>query len=130
MKYIALYTDNPTAGGTDGTVISENGAQTSPLSVTLDASKNETKTVKCAIRCATGYETTGTTVIGFSGDTKDKWLVSEYEATDFEEVLTIKSAITAVNKVFYVKVSSSIEEEPTNDKSVSITVSASIKATE
>lgn len=130
MKYIALYTDNPTEGGTDGTVISENGAQTSPLSVTLDASKNETKTIKCAIRCATGYETTGTTVIGFSGDTKDKWLVSEYEATDFEKTLNIGSPITAVNKVFYVRVSSSIEEEPTNDKSVSITVSASIKATE
>ena len=35
--YMNLYMGNPTAGGTDGTIVSLDGSQTSPVMFTLDA---------------------------------------------------------------------------------------------
>jgi hypothetical protein len=49
-----IYTNNPTAGKTDGTEASS-GTGLTPISVTLDASQAEAKAVKCAVRCDTGY---------------------------------------------------------------------------
>ena len=40
-KYINIYAGNPTSGGTDATQVSTDGANTSPIAVTLDASKAE-----------------------------------------------------------------------------------------
>lgn len=62
-NYHHLYMASPTAGETDGTQISENRAFTAPLSVVLDATANESKAVKLAVRCLTGYETVGSTTI-------------------------------------------------------------------
>jgi hypothetical protein len=62
-SYHHFYMNNPTAGGTDGTQISEDRAFTAPLSVILDATKNESKAVKLALRCVDGYETVGDSVI-------------------------------------------------------------------
>ena len=62
-NYHHFYMNNPTAGGTDGTQISEDRAFTAPLSVVLDATANESKAVKLAVRCLTGYETVGSTTI-------------------------------------------------------------------
>lgn len=62
-NYYHIYVNNPTVGQTDGTIVSENGLMTSPISVTLDATKNEKKVIKCAIRCEEGYESTGNIVI-------------------------------------------------------------------
>ena len=58
-EYISLYMNNPTKGGTDGTAVSENMSQTSPVSVVLNATENEVKAVKAALRCAEGYKTSG-----------------------------------------------------------------------
>lgn len=55
--YFHLYTNNPTVGQKDGTVISEARSFTSPLSVTLDASKGAETILKCAVRCDSGYTT-------------------------------------------------------------------------
>lgn len=66
--YHHIYTNNPTAGNTDGTMISENGAMTAPLTVTLDAAKSESKIIKLAIRCEEGYETIGDTTISIYHD--------------------------------------------------------------
>ena len=62
-NYYHIYTNNPSAGLQDGTVVSENGLMTAPISVTLDATKNESKVIKCAIRCEKGYESSGTSFI-------------------------------------------------------------------
>lgn len=57
--YYHLYMNNPTAGATDGTKVSENHAFTAPISAVLNASNNESKLIKLAIRCESGYETVG-----------------------------------------------------------------------
>ena len=44
--YISIYTGNPTKDMNDGTVVSENGSFTSPLTVTLNATKEEVKYIK------------------------------------------------------------------------------------
>ena len=65
--YINLYTGNPTAAGTDGTAVSTGDTEASPVSVTLNASNAETAIIKCALRCESGYKTSGNTVITFTG---------------------------------------------------------------
>lgn len=137
-KYISIYGNNPTAGKTDGTAISEGGSYTNPLSVTLDASKSETAYVKCAVRCITGYATVGDTVIGFEGNDNGKWAVTadnNYTADTaknaaYSESLTISDSIDNTNKIIWIKATSSADEDPANDKSVNIKMTATIKATE
>lgn len=75
-KYHHIYMNNPTAGAADGTQVSEDRAQTSPLSVVLNASSAETKVIKCAIRCIDGYKTAGNTTI-----TRKYWDGSAYKDT-------------------------------------------------
>lgn len=60
--YINVYMNNPTARSTDGTAVST-GDNTTPISFVLDASQNESKVQKCAIRTESGYITTGETTI-------------------------------------------------------------------
>lgn len=128
MAHFAIYMNNPTAGSIDGTRISE-GDQTLPLTATLDASQSETTIMKCAIRCDSGYVISSDTTISFSGDTASKWKVAEdndySDATiaaqmcTWQDEISIES-VTAVNKVFWVKASSSPNETPSNDISVTI----------
>lgn len=82
-EYFHLYMNNPTAGGTDGTQVSEDHAFTAPVSAVLNATNNESKIIKLAARCAAGYETLGTTTLSkkyYNGTTEadtggniDKW---------------------------------------------------------
>lgn len=134
-NYINLYTNNPTHGGTDGTVVSSNGAQTSPFSVTLDASQSETKYIKGAVRCQNGYYTVGDTVISFTGTTSNKWSIAPYTADSdnmsaltFTDSLTISNQINANNVCFWLKVSSDATEEPSTDITTSVQLSATIAA--
>jgi len=126
--YINLYMNNPTAGGTDGTAISTDGTYTSPLTVSLDAAINESKTVKLAVRTETGYTTTGSTTISDNGDTNDRWKLCLTENGTFTDSITISNAITDVNTVFYAKASSADTEVPSTDRSVSLRVAATIAA--
>lgn len=81
--YIHLYMNNPTAGATDGTQVSEDHAFTAPISAVLNASNNESKVIKMAIRCASGYGTVGNvelkklywngTTTAETGGNIDKW---------------------------------------------------------
>ena len=126
--YINLYMNNPTAGGKDGTAISTDGAYTSPLTVSLDASINESKTVKLAVRTESGYTTTGNTTISDNGDTNDRWKLCLTENGTFTDSITIPNAITNANTIFYAKASSANTETPTTDRSVSLRVAATIAA--
>ena len=136
--YLNLYMSNPTAGGTDGTAISLGDTETAPLSVTLDASTNEAKILKVAIRCESGFQTVGNTTIGFTGTSAAKWSIaadSSYAdataaaAATYSSTLTISSAIGTTNTIFWVKASSSSDETPGSDTSVNITVSAMVAPT-
>lgn len=127
-KYINIYAGNPTAGGTDGTQVSTDGANTSPITVTLDASKSESATVKCAIRCETGYKVVGDVTIAPTGTNATKWAVA-YDNTatadaapadsKFGASITVPN-VAATNVVFWVKAMSSADEDPANDTTVKI----------
>ena len=128
MANFAIYMNNPTAAAQDGTKISSDGSGTLPLTVTLNATQSETAVIKCAIRCNDGYNASDTT-ISFSGNTSDKWRVAEdnnyssaeiaEQMCDWNSEITIAS-VSNVNKIFWVKVSSSPNEVPSNDSSVKI----------
>ena len=126
--YINLYTNNPTAGGTDGTAVSIGDTETNPISVSLDASKNESRVLPVAIRTDNGYKTDGDTIISFDGTSKDKWSLSATENGTFTDTLTISDSIGSTNKIFYVKASSSSDEKPSNDTSVNIKVTTKVAA--
>lgn len=126
--YINLYTDSPTDGGTDGTIVSSDA--TTPLTVELDATANQTKTVTLAIRCESGYQTNGNTVISFDGTNKAKWGICKTSDGTFSDSLTISDAIKQANVLFYVKAASSEDEDPSNDATVTIKVTTKIEASE
>lgn len=136
--YLNVYTNNPTADGTDGTQVSTDGANTSPISATLDASKAESAKIKCALRCESGYKTsTDGVALSFEGTTATKWLVA-YSADNtgdtapsesaFASTATIPVQIEQKNVIFWVKATSTTDENPANDTSVKLKVSAKIVA--
>lgn len=133
-KYINIYAGNPTSGGTDGTQVSTDGANTSPITATLDASKAESAKIKCAIRCETGYNVVGDVLIAPTGTNAAKWSVA-YDSTatadtapddsKFGASVTIPSVAVA-NVIFWVKAMSSTDEDPANDTTVKIQATGKI----
>lgn len=123
-QYINIYKGNPTAGGTDGTAVSTDGTYTAPVSVVLDVATGETKTVKLAIRCDSGYTTSENTVISADGD---RWKFCLTENGTYTETLTISQAVTDVNTILYAKISSGSYETPHIDRSVSIRVQTKVR---
>lgn len=127
-KYINIYAGNPTSGGTDGTQVSTDGANTSPIAATLDASKAESAKIKCAIRCETGYHVVGDVTLAPTGTNAAKWSVA-YDSTatadtapddgKFGASATIPN-VAAANVIFWVKATSSADEDPANDTTVKI----------
>lgn len=142
--YINVYMNNPTAGQTNGTQVSLDGAQTTPISVTLDAGVAEHKIVKLAVRCETGYTTTGNTTITAHDINPDdainntsKWTFAAdnnyanaeaAEAATFSSSLTIGTPIGTTNTVFWAKATSDTTEAPGRDTTVALQVSATITA--
>lgn len=129
-QYIGLYMNNPTAGGTDGTAVSLDGSETAPLSVILDAAANEAKTVKCAVRCGSGYKTSGDTTISFEGESATKWSAADTEDGTFSSSLTISDSVGVTNRIFYIRAASSSDETPHKDTSVKIVLHATIVSAE
>ena len=136
MADIHIYKGTVTAGGTNGTLVSEAGAQTSPIEIgQLNATNNEVSTdQKLAIRCDTGFVTSGDTTITPTGTTAAKWALAPDDAGSagtygsYGAVLTVSSAIDATNTIFWAKAKATSDESPVNDVSVSLRVSAIIAA--
>lgn len=124
--YINVYKNNPTAGATDGTTVSTDGLFTAPISFTLDASQNESQTIKLAIRTESGYTTVGTTTISDRNDTNDRLKLCWTENGTFTDSISTDEAITSVNKTFYAKASAVSTENPQTDRSISLRVNAVI----
>ena len=123
-----FYMNNPTAGDTDGTEISNN-TNVLPLTLTLDASQEETGVAKCAIRCDSGYSISGGASIYGSGDNSAKWqfaLDNNYADTDTAlnfatwQDSIVANGVGSVNSIFWAKATSSSLESPQNDRTVKI----------
>lgn len=122
-----IYTNNPTEGSKDGTEVSS-GTELSPISVLLDAGKGEQKAVKCAVRCESGFHIDGTLTIKFVGDHADKWKVAMDHNYTTDTVLTAAdwkdeialSGVGTVNVIFWLKATSSSDEQPQSDVSVDL----------
>lgn len=144
---INLYTNNPTAAGKDGSLISQEMTQTSPLSMTVKA--GESKACKVGIRCDTGYKTTGKTTLSFAywdgteyketGGNIGKWYFAPDDNYTSEEAalanaswvqnsIDITDVIGDTNKIIWVKVATTASDTPMTDNTVSICVKATIEA--
>ena len=122
--YINLYMNNPTAGATDGTAVSTAGTFLAPISFTLDASENESKTVKLAVRTEAGYIASGVSIAD-QNDTNDRLKLCLTENGTFADFVSIGS-VSAVNTIFYARASSADTENPQVDRSASFKVTAVI----
>lgn len=122
-----IYTNNPTEGSKDGTEVSS-GTELAPISVLLDAGKSEEKVVKCAVHCESGFRIDGELTIKFVGDHADKWKVAMDHNYTTDTVLTAAdwkdeialSGVGTVNVIFWVKATSSSDEQPQSDVSVDL----------
>lgn len=134
MAYIHVYQGNPTAGGTNGTQVSE-GTGTAPVSVSLNASNNEESApIKLALRCDAGYQTNGNITITPVGTTASKWALAPDNAGSagtfgaYGASLTVSSVVGAANVIFWAKAKATSDETPQNDVSVDFQVQATIEA--
>ena len=126
-ELLHIYMNNPTEGSKDGTEVSS-GTELSPISVLLDAGKGEQKAVKCAVRCENGFHIDGALTVKFVGDHADKWKVAMDHNYTTDTVLTAAdwkdeialSGVGTVNVIFWVKATSSSDEQPQSDVSVDL----------
>lgn len=131
-----IYTNNPTAGGKDGTEASS-GTGLTPISVTLDASKAESAAVKCAVRCDEGYKIDGDVTVTLKGTTSAKWqLAQDNSYADGAAALSgaawasniTLADVAESNVVFWAKAMSSTDEAPQKDTSVTIEATGKVVA--
>ena len=126
-ELLHIYMNNPTEGSKDGTEVSS-GTELSPISVLLDAGKGEQKAVKCAVRCENGFHIDGALTIKFVGDHADKWKAAldngytaetALNAAEWKDEIAL-SGVGIVNVIFWVKATSSSDEQPQSDVSVDL----------
>lgn len=133
-----IYYGNISKGGTDGTEASA-GTGLSPISVTLDAAKEESKVIMCAVRCDEGYHIEGNTTLKLVGANAAKWKLApdgdfgSPEDADangaWEESITLEH-VGSSNRAFWVITMSSKDEKPSNDTSVSLQAEGLVAADE
>ena len=133
-----IYYGNISKEGTDGTEASA-GTGLSPISVTLDAAKEESKVIMCAVRCDKGYHIEGNTTLKLVGANAAKWKLApdgdfgspkDADANGaWEESITLEH-VGSLNAAFWVKAMSSKDEKPSNDTSVSLQAEGLVAADE
>ncbi len=140
---IKIYKNNPTAGGTDGTLVSsgtgldpiESGAIKVPA-----AGYQEGSWIKLAVRCDTGYETVEDSSRHARISIIDSTKVTMWQLApdnngqagtpeDWGDPLDFLTKIGATNTIFWARARVAYTEEPANDTSVDIQVAATIGAT-
>lgn len=128
MSQIHLYMNNPTAGNVDGTEISS-GDETLPLTLTLDASKAESRAAKCAIRCDSGYSISGNATVYATGTSSDTWtFAADNNYATESDALTYATwqpqieiaDVESTNKIFWAKATTTTQTTPMNDRTVDI----------
>jgi len=140
---IKIYKGNPTAGDTDGTLVSSgtglNPIESGAIKVP-ESGHAEGSWIKLAVRCDNGYETvedtsrharisiedsTGVTFWQLAPDNNEQPGTAE----DWGEPLDFLTKIGATNTIFWARARVASTEEPANDTSVDIQVAATIGAT-
>ncbi|MBO6177828.1 MAG: hypothetical protein J6O04_01470 [Selenomonadaceae bacterium] len=147
-EYLKLYGGTVTSGGTDGTAISEDMAQTNPVSASLNAKNAETKAIKLALRCTSGFQTYGNTTVkayyyngkayvdtggnigkfSFAADNGYSDGADAIANATWTSSLTISDVIGSTNQVFWVKIASDATQIPQKDTTVSIHVEGVVEA--
>jgi hypothetical protein len=139
MANFHIYKNNPTAGGTNGTQVSEGTGLEPILTGNLNTTENqESLPIKLAIRCETGYRTVSgeSTTFAPIGTTSAKWALALDDGTGnapstfgaYGATLTMTSQVTSVNTIFWAKAKATTDESPANDISVDLQVQAKIEA--
>lgn len=140
---VHLYTNNPTASGTDGTLVSEGNAMTTPISAILavTADTGMAKAVKCAVRCDAGYAVSGDTVIKVYKNTNgvytddyagDALICVDNSYADGDAALASGTFVTSItlanvistNMIFWLKRTAAAGATPVNDKTAALHVIA------
>ncbi|WP_378955373.1 hypothetical protein [Pelosinus sp. sgz500959] len=129
--YLHVYKNNPTEGGVDGSQVSE-GTELNPITTSaLNGTNNEeSASIKLALRCDTGYNTSGNTTVAPMGASASKWTLSIDGTTwgAYGAALTISTVIGVINTVFYCKAKAVSGESPANDVSVDLQISGNVVA--
>jgi hypothetical protein len=140
---IKIYKDNPTAGGTDGTLVSSstglNPIESGAIKVP-ESGYAEGNWIKLAVRCDAGYETVEDSSRHARISIEDSAGVTLWQlapdnagnagtAKDWGEPLDFLTKIGATNTIFWARARVAHTEEPANDESVDIQVAATIGAT-
>lgn len=125
MNTLIKVFQNATANQQDGDEVSISKTFTAPIQMKLDAATNETKTIPLAIRTATGYQTVNDVVISIVGDENNRFSLCTTQNGTFSTSITM-SGITATNKLFYLKGTSTDSDYPTVDRTPSVNVTAAI----
>lgn len=145
--YISLYGGTVTKNGVDGTKISENMSQHCPVRVSLNARLAESKAIKLALRCESGFQTNGDVVVsskyyngnGYvnSGGMTGRWkfaLDNNYNESqalsngNWQNSITITNTIGDRNVIFWAKASSETTDSPQKVTTTSITVTGEVQA--
>lgn len=132
MAEIHFYKNNPTAGGVDGSLVSEETGSnpiinTTPLSVVTG---EESGVITLALRTDAGFKTSGDSTVAPIGTNKNDWALSLDGITwlAWGAMLTITAEITAVNMLFYAKCKSVTGESVANDVGVDLRLAGNLVA--
>ena len=127
---IELIMNNPTAGRTDGQIVSRS-TQRFPIHAIVNTKYANHTIVKMALRCTEGHESTGVTLVSFSGATAGMWGVAPddsyvderaAEEAAYLDVIQINDVIGDTNYIIWFKVSTTGEESAMVDTSVVVHV--------
>lgn len=125
---LELIIGNPTGNSRDGQVVSQS-TQAYPVNVIVNTGEANHTIVKAALRCSEGYQTTGTTILTFTGGTAARWQAAvddsyldeeAAEEADFTDSLEIENVIGDKNWIIWLKVSTTGNESSVVDTSVKI----------
>ena len=143
---INLYCNNPTVGKADGTLVSQDHTQTSPLSIILKTGQQ--KAVKIAVRCDEGFKAVEGAQISLAywdgteyqatGGNIDKWylcLDNNYTGADdalangtWEHIADIEGEIGDKNIILWAKYDATNDTIPMNDDKTAIVIKATVEA--
>lgn len=131
---IRLYKGTITAGETNGTEVSQDGAQTNPVQFgPLNASENQIgDPKKMGVRCDSGYATFGATTLSLEGATSVMWrLAPDNEGApgtfeDWGASLEIGPSIADTNVVIWIQAKAEDTETILNDIDVNVGISTRV----
>lgn len=146
MSLIKIYKDNPTAGLTDGTLVSS-GDWTEPIHSGAikvpETGFEEGAWIKLAVRCDSDFETVEedakhATLNIINTTHVDKWRLApddndspdELNAEDWGFSMDITTQIVDTNHIFWIQARAEAGEEPQNDQSVQLQVEAVVGASD